>query len=325
MSVKIEPGVSYISFSSNYDSRIKLPRNAGGDIHLRLLFYGSNADGRLSNNLPVAAAFLRLLDNNTLIGMGSTEMFLHKVDSTSSLVSLKYLKFTSTKRDLRSHPIVPENELPSVPVHIATLSSHFTHDQNVLALLNCTGKTAIIKAIDQLSSISSDFSLFLPRFLPKLFDKLGTDNELDRRIFGFVNVLFKRSEYPMEHHLKKVIETEVENLTNPRIYGPLFSILNSSIVPLNLSEQDTAFWIDTVLGSPSMTKIIILTALADPQLINYKPNFALQHLNCKFTLLLNNLISNLRDKTTKLDDHQWIHLKHIPGIKMLSNLQGNQN
>jgi hypothetical protein len=255
---------------------------------------------------------MRLIDNDALIGMGSTDVFLHKVDSTASLVSLKYLELAGTKRDQKHHPIENESIIPSVHVHISTLCVHFTHNPNVLALLKCGDKGQIIRAIQQLSSISSssDFSLFLARFLHNIFNKLGSDEELNRIIFEFVNWLLKRSEYPMEAYLKCVIDRELSNLNNPRVHVPFFNLLNSLLIPNNLSQQGTAFWIDKIRGCSSITKIIILSATKsggkDPNLTNS----ILQDLKGKFTLLLDNFITNLRE----MPDHLWIHLRHIPNM-----------
>ncbi|KAI6182639.1 hypothetical protein M3Y97_00402500 [Aphelenchoides bicaudatus] len=301
---------------------VNLPQHVCKYVQLRLLFYSATSDGRPIGNMPIALAFMRLLNNNALIGIGSAEIIIYKVDSTAMITEQKYLRASATKKKLRSH--ASENEmiaLTTIPLYIATLSSNFTPDQNVLALLKCKEKVVVQDAMQKLASISSDFSLFVPRILLKLFDKLSMqDNELNRAIFGFINVLFKRSEYPMEYNLKKVVDSELVSLNNPRVYEPFFNLLNSSIVPDNLSDDvKTVFWMDTVRGSPKMAKIIIMSASSDPQLINYKQgnsinNFVSQHLNTKFTLLLNNIISTLRSKNTQLADHQWMICKNLPDM-----------
>jgi hypothetical protein len=259
--------------------------------------------------VPIAVAFIRILDKETLIGLGATEMFLYKVDNVKLLDKQTYLNYAATKRERRSH--APESELASISIHIATLSTNFTSDQHILALLKCSDKKAIAEAIKHLSGISSNFSIFLPRFLSNLFNKLGTDDDFDRKVFGCVNMLFKRSEYLLEHDLKKVVDSQLISMNNPNVYGTFFELLNTYILPTNSSNDDIVFSIDTIRGSPKMVKLIIVSASSDPKLINYERdtsinNSVLQHLNSKFTLLLNNILSTLRN--TKLADHQMIQL-----------------
>ncbi|KAI6192732.1 hypothetical protein M3Y96_01246100 [Aphelenchoides besseyi] len=202
-----------------------------------------------------------------------------------------------------------------ITTHIVAFSQIYTQDPNILFLLNSVDfqqQNAMEKAIEKLCAVSSDFSIFIPRIFGRLFTKIGTVENLDRKLFDFVCYAMLRAENPKESHLKSVIAKEIGKIDNPMIFRPFLNQLIGALTADLVSTVEIKKWIKMVEITSQMVELIIRSyfIFADTN-DEFEVSVMHDELENSFRLMLTTIINRLDDN---LMNNKCTIVKNLPSM-----------
>ncbi|VDN58740.1 unnamed protein product [Dracunculus medinensis] len=305
----------------NETIKIQIPDEADQNVHLRITFHFKKSyDKTKQEKGPFALAFARIMEGSTLIGDGTHELLVYKIEPGKfDINDITYTRLPATRNELKASQsqMRPQTttfiyyEKNYIIIQTITCSTTLTHNKNLLDILQWKANRGNLKLrLEEISKskgimVSEEIVKFIPNFCDVLFEIMDQYSDYDELIFDsliFVIQLVCEERYK---NFRIILQKYVENFHSTIAFAKLMPLLQKRIE----NAEETHEWtLSTIKSLGILMQIIVKSKRCSDRLGVTQADF--HQLMAEF---LNAVILFLRNKRVRMTC-QNTALKYLPTI-----------